>query len=254
MSLLPKSIATAAAATLLAVCPAVAVAAQAHPASRHGGTHSHSTHTHSAHGKAAGKALHAHAAVPAGARRGATHAIAAQLKAVNTLVTNSGSLTSTDAAALHDALVADAAAVQADLAAVGDAGSRRDLHALMANAITTRQLARLQFETVVAADAAAEQAASLSLTVTTLQAQLADLGGVDTSGGLAALADAASRLESVSSKAPGVAQYVLALPPTTSRPDVHAANDAVEETLGGIADDLTQAAAEIAAVQAEYGL
>jgi hypothetical protein len=239
MTPLAKALAALTSAALLAATPALAGAADARPAAHQGG----GTHQH---GKPADPL--------AGPRRGATHAISAQLKAAQRLVDRAAALTIADASALQDALAADLAAVQTDLDGVAAASSKQDLHGLMSAATTSVQVARLQFRTVVAADAAVDQATALTATIATLGTELAALSGVDITAGQAALADATTALQTVTAGAPGVVSDVLAISPTASRADLHTAAAAVAAALTPIEDALAQAAADVATVQATYGL
>lgn len=238
MNLLAKTLAALTSAALLAATPALAGAAGAHPAPHKSGTHQH--------GKPA-DAL-------AGPRRGATHAVGAQLKAVQALVTRAAALTIADAAALQGALDADLAAVQADLDGIAGASSKQDLHGLLTAAITARQVARLQFRTVVAVDSAVDQATALTATIATLGTDLAALTGVDITAGQASLADATAALQTVTDQAPGVVTDVLAISPTATRADLHTAADAIDVSLTSIEDALTQAETDVATVQSDYSL
>jgi hypothetical protein len=245
MSHLAKAVSTAAAAALLAACPVVAGAADAHPASSHRHTHSHTkTHTNTHRHGVADKLT--------GPRRGAAHAIGAQLKAVRALVNRAADLTIGRAADLGGDLAADAAAVQSDLDAVAGAGSVRGLHTLMMAANTTRQLARVQFEVVVAADALIAQADALDATIDSLVGPLFD---IDASAGLATLDAAAATLDAVRAQAAGAISYVLdVLTATSPRADVNAEAENWDALKQALSDSLAAAADTIAAVQAEYGL
>src|SRR5258706_6289473 len=119
MPQLSKVVTTAIAGALLATAPALPALASAHPA-----------HTASAHGHAhPPKHADKHAAKDklTGPRRGAAHAIAAQLKSVNRLVTNAAGLTLADGTGLGTALTAAQAAVAADAAGVSSATSVKAL-------------------------------------------------------------------------------------------------------------------------------
>jgi hypothetical protein len=240
MTLLPKAVAALTAAVLVAASPVLSDAAGAHPSGHHKGAHQHSK-----------PADHF-----AGLRRGAAHAIKAQLKAVQRVVDRAAALTIADAVDLQSALGADLAAVQADLDGVSTAADRGELHKLMTAANVARQVARLQSQVVVAADAAAAEAAGFSATVTSLQGALTTLaaGGTDTSAGDATLVDASTMLATAAAQAPGVVAYVLLLGPTASRADVNAASDAVHTALESIADVLAQVAADIESVQTQFGV
>jgi len=234
---LSKAVATAVAAALLAACPVVATAADAHPARTH--THTH-RHTHAAHDKLTGP------------RRGASHAIGAQLKAVKALANRAAALTITDAGRLQDALADDAAAVQGDLDAVGDAGSVRALHTLLMAANTSRQVARLQFEVVVAADAAKADADALGATIESLFGPVVDS---DVAADVAALDAAATAEDTIWHRADGAVAFVLDdLSPTPTRADLHAAIEDSEAALQSISDDLAALAATVAAIQANYSV
>jgi ABC-type Zn2+ transport system substrate-binding protein/surface adhesin len=259
MPSLPKSIATLACASLLATCPVLAGTAAAHPRHEHGthqhadkhGTHrrahEHTTHRHEhAHGKPADHL--------AGLRRGAAHAIAAQLKAVQRLVTEADALDLADEGALLDALGADRAAVQADLDAVGDVPSRGELHGLMTSANTSRHVAQLQLLVVAAADAAGAEAAALGQTLEALAAQVFDSPpSPDKAAAEAVLEDAMSLLATVTAQVGdsdnGVIGFVLDISPTASRAQLHAAAVAVHEALDSIVDALLQIEADIASLQ-----
>jgi hypothetical protein len=259
MPSLPKSIATLACASLLATCPMLAGTASAHPRHEHG-THQHAdkhgTHRH-AHEHATHRHAHEHGKPAdhlAGLRRGATHAIAAQLKAVQRLIGAADALDLTDEDALLNALGSDRDAVQADLGAVGDASSRGELHGLMTSANTSRHVAQLQLQIVAAADAAGAEAAALGQTLETLAAQLFDSPpSPDKAAAEAALEDAMSLLATVTAQVGdsdnGVIGSVLGISPTASRAELHAAAVDVHEALESILDALLQIEADVASLQ-----
>jgi hypothetical protein len=191
----------------------------------------------------------------AGERRGTTHEINAQLKAVQALVTRAGGLTIPDATALHDALVADAHALQADLAAAADAGSKQELRALRTSAGVTRQTARVQYHVVVADDAEAADANSLSAIIASLMGQLADQPGsaaIEQALGMLE-ADAAS-LANAGSDLSKVVADILALPATGSRADLHAAEHVAEQALESAEATIEQVAEDVSGVQQQFGL
>jgi hypothetical protein len=247
MPLLAKAVASLACAALLAATPVLAGPAGAHPHAAKTHQHSHATrHGHAAeHGTA-----HRHAKTDhlAGLRRGATHAVAAQVKVVQGLVDQAAGLTIADAAGLQAALAFDLTAAQTDQDGVATAETAADIHSLMRAAIIVHQLARLQFEAVQAADAIADQAAALSLTVAQLQGQLGDMPG--NAEALALLDEAAMLLESISSQLPGVVDFVLGLAPTISKTDLHAANVNVQTVLTSLQESLDQANLDVTAAQA----
>lgn len=241
MHLFPKALATAASAALLAAAPVAALAAEAHPVTHHtAGAHGH------AHAKNTDKL--------AGPRRGVTHAINAQLKGVTALVNRAGGLDIADAAALSTALTADQAAVQADLDGVAGAASRTDLHTLLSGAITTARVARLQYRVVVAADADAAQASTLSDALAALQGQISDQAITLSDADTAALADAQTLLDGVTAQLPTVVTDVLAVSPTASRADLHAAVVAAGDALSSAEDALAQAGTDITTVQTDNNL
>jgi hypothetical protein len=240
MPRLSRTVATAAAAALLAACPVVASAADAHPLHSHP-SHSN-THRHSAVGKLTGP------------RRGASHAIAAQLKAVKALGARAGNLTIADAAALQSALSADADAVQSDLDGVATADSVRALHALMTGAITSRQVARLQFEVVVAADATLDQMDALATEIAQMQGQLSELNDVDMPLAAAALIAASDSLSTLIDQAHGAVAFILNVSSTATRAELHNAIVQSDEALQALTDGLAAVQDAVIAVQTEYGL
>jgi hypothetical protein len=240
---LSKTLATVAFAALLAAAPVAAGAAEARSAGHH---------TSAGHGKvqAHGKA-HQHAKHDrlAGPRRGFSHAIGAQLKGVQRLVTQASALTIADAAGLQQALAADLAAVQADLDGVAAAASKAELKTLLHSALGTRQVTRVQFDTVVAADGLGEQATALANSVAALQGQLAEAVTPDETA-LGSLAAVAAELQTVSAQVPGLVTYALAISPTATRAELSTAIAAIDVALTSIQDALDQAGADFAAVQA----
>ncbi|HEX3336268.1 MAG TPA: hypothetical protein VHS54_07390 [Jatrophihabitans sp.] len=251
MSKLAKVVTATVVAALLVAVPAFPTVAGARAA--------HATHTHTHATK------HTHKTKPAvhdrlaGPRRGASHAIAAQSKAVARLVANASGLTLSDGAALGSALAADQAALQSDLAAVADATSVRALRVLVAAAGTTRQLARMQFQVVVAADTAAAQAAATSTTVADLVAKLSDPTIVDPAvldpaAGLLAMADASTQLSSATAAANLAVTTMLALSPSAARADSHVAYAAAEASLEAAGTALLAAATDVTDVQTAYSL
>ena len=259
MPTLPKTIATLTCACLLATFPALAGTAAAYPRNDHATTHDHG-HAHGAHGKAHehGKAdehgkAHEHGKPAdhlAGLKRGAAHAIAAQLKSVQRLRTAADALDLADEGVLLDTLNVDRTAVQGELADVTDAGSRADLHALMTAAITGRQLAALQVATVTAADGAGTEAASLGASVEGLAGELADLPrSPEKAAAEAALEEAMGLLATVTSDASDVVGLVLGVAPTVSRGDLHSAAVDVHNALDSIEAALLEAETDLAAVQ-----
>jgi hypothetical protein len=243
MPMLAKSIATAASATLLIGCPIAAANARTRPNIHHTATHKPTTHKHT-HDKLTGP------------KRGATHAIGAQLKAVKALQTHAAAFGGPDSATVQAALAADEAAVQTDLDGVATATSVKSLHILMTSAVVTRQIARTQLHDVVAADAAGAQAQTLSAAVTTVEASLADLAasGTDTSAGQVALADATTQLATVTTDVTDVVSAVLAIAPTATKADLHIAAATAGAELAAITDAITAAAGDISSVQTTYGL
>jgi hypothetical protein len=258
MPTLPKTIATVACASLLAACPALAGTAAAHPAGHRHATHRH-VHTHTnthRHGQSTHGKAHEHGKPAdhlAGLRRGAGHAISAQLKVLRQLRTFADSLDLTDEGALLAALDADIDAVQADLDAVADAGSRADLHALMTAAITGHRLGGLQVEVVAEADAVGAEAASLTPTVEALVGQLSEQPG--NAAAQAALEEAMSLLGTVTAQVGngdlGVIGFVLHISPTVGRAELHSDAVNVHVALESISDMLAQAEADIATAQAQ---
>jgi hypothetical protein len=240
MSLLPKTVAALASAALLVAAPAVA--ASAHPAAHEHGTHHHATHVH----KHAGPADKL-----AGLRRGATHAVAAQVRGIQALVNEAASLDIADASALQGALGLDLATAQDDQVAVAQAESRADLHALMRAALTTRQVAGFQFRAVVAADEDAAEAADLTGVAESLMGQVADRPG--TADAQAALEEALGLLATAGTQASGVAQYVVQLSPTETRSELHAAAHNVHLALDSISEMLDTASSKIDQVEADFG-
>jgi hypothetical protein len=246
MSLAARFLLTATSAAVLAVCGATAPAfAAAHPSHHTAVTHTGAHHpSKPAHDKLAGP------------RRGASHAVAAQLKAVDALSTRAAHRTLADGPALSAALTADAAAIRADLTAVGTAPNVKSLRALVSAAGTSRQLAQTQYSVVSAADADATTATILSATVSDLGAQLAALttAGTDTTAGQAHLAEAKSELATASTEAAAAVSSILAVIPNASRAQEHAGAATAHAELVSISVALSMARADIASVQAQYGL
>lgn len=239
-SLLSKSLATATSAAVLLACPVAAGAHTPHQA-RPTASHKHKPATHD------------HLAGP---RRGATHAVNAQLKAVAALQTQAAAFTGADASALQTAVAADQAAMQADLAGIPTANSVRGLRALVKSAGVSRQIARTQVVDVVAADEAGAQGASLTTTVSTLATSLAGLadGGTDTTTGQAAVTDATTQLGTVSTNVPVVVSTVLAIAPTAPAAALHLAAATADDQLAAVTAALTATSADITSIQTTYGL
>jgi hypothetical protein len=238
-----KAVTTAVAAALLATTPAFAAVAGAAPA--------HAKATHATAAKAKPKHVVDRLAGP---RKGAANAVKAQLKAVDRLVTAASAATIADGAALSAALVADQSAVQADLSAVSTATSVKALRTLVAAAGKSRQIARTQYEVVLAADTAAVQAGTLDATVTDLGAKLADPAlPTDPAAGLALLADATAQLATVTSTVPSIVSGILAVAPNATRAQLHAANVAAQAGLLIVTTALQAVATDVADVQVAYG-
>src|SRR4051794_3038471 len=192
----------------------------------------------------------------AGPRKAATHAISAQLKAVQTLVKRAAVLTSAHAADLQTALAADLAAIRQSLGGVAGATSVKALGTLRTAAETARQVARTQYGTVVAADAAAMQAAGLDEQVTALQAQLDALaaGGADTTEAQAALDAIVQTLSAAVDQLGKLTDDALALLPAATRADRHAVGEAADVAFSEIADTLGSVLADLTAFPGTYGL
>lgn len=248
MPQLSKVVTTAVAGALLATAPAFPALASAHAA----------PHTTSAHGHAH-PAKHAAKDKLAGPRRGAANAIAAQLKSVNRLMTKAAGLSLADSTGLGTALTAAQAAVAADGAAVSTAASVKALRTLVAAAVNSRQIAGMQFEIVVAADAAGVQAGTTSATVTDLVAKLSDPTIVDPAvldpaNGLLAMNDATAKLTTATDGVASAVSTILAVAPTATRAESHAARAAAQATLSAVSAALLAAAADITQVQTAYSL
>lgn len=222
MPLLSKTVATLASAVLLTTgSVAVAAGAQARPG--HAGHTGHPvSRVHKSHDKLAGP------------RKGASHAIAAQLKAVRSLATKAGTLTTAHATELQGVLATDLAAVQADLAAVSSATSVKALRTLTGAANTARQVAGAQFRSVTASDALGVQAGSVSDLLSTVQALLAALPAdttIDVAAVQAILDQVTQALPDVQAQLDQIVAEVLALAPDAARTDLHAALDAIGTAL-----------------------
>ncbi|HKC29645.1 MAG TPA: hypothetical protein VKB75_16640 [Jatrophihabitans sp.] len=261
MSIVLKTLSGLVAAALLAASPIAATAAAAHPSGSHRSSHGSShapVHGSGKHGSHVNRGHHKHAKPVdhlAGQRRGATHEINAELKAVQALATRAAGLTIPDAAALHDALAADAQALQADLAAVSTAGSKHDLRTLRSSAGVTRQTARVQYHVVVASDAKSADANSLSAIIAALMGQLADQpGSAAIEQALGTLEADAAALANVGTDLANVVTDILALPATGSRADLHTAQHAAEQALEAADATIEQVAADVSSVQQQFGL
>jgi hypothetical protein len=241
MPRLAKTVSTAVAAALFAACPVVATAAQAHPAPRHGTTH---TNTH----------RHVRTDKLAGLRRGMSHAIGAQLKSVTRMSGETASLALSDGSGLQDSLTLDASAIRDDLDGVAGADSVRALHAYLADAITARQVAQLQFDMVGALDAVQDQVDALNGELTEMFGELSTLDDVTMAAASTALNQVWTDLDTLGKQVQGAVQFVLNIQPTTTRSTLHAAADQSEAALATFADSLTAVQAELAGVQADYGL
>lgn len=245
LSLFAKSIAAATSAALLLAGP-VAANAQARPHAHPAPSHKPASHK---------PVTRSHDRLT-GPKRGATHAVNAQLRAVAALQSQAAAFTGTDGAALQTALAADHAAIQADLAGITAATSVRALRALVSSAVVTRQIARTQSLDVIAADTASTQGATLAATVSALSTSLANLAaaGTDTTTGDAAVADATTQLTTLSTDVPAIVSTVLAVGPTAPASTLHLAATSAGEELIAITTALTAATADITTIQTTYGL
>jgi hypothetical protein len=258
---LPKLLVTAASASVLAACPLIATAdALAAPAARttaihinfghgtmhpakggHGGTHG-GGHGHGGHGRSDRLA---------GPRRGAAHAIGAQLRAVSVLVMKAGAAAGPDDADLKTALTADLDAVKADLAGVAGATSKSQLHSLLRDADNARQVAGVQFRLVSAADEFAPDVDQVASDVEELQVELdamvADLMDVTTQQD--ALDQANDGLATMSDDLSASVDAALGLSPDAGHRAVQKAQRAAHAALNRVEAALEEAQADVLSVQ-----
>ena len=237
---------------------APAAAASAAPGAHHHG-HSHAA----AHGTAHGTSHRTHH-VPtrdrlAGPRRAARHVLAAQsarlTRSLGSISFDGTSLNADDQAALLDALQADAAALSADLAAVGGATTVAQLNAIKNAAVTTATVAIVQVTTAFDGDAAEAQAADDATTLSALADQVAaaEQNGQDMTAARAALDDAQAQLAIATSDAQAAVSTVLALSPTATHADISTAVTATEQNLTVAQDALTTVGTDIDTVNAALG-
>jgi hypothetical protein len=241
MPRLAKTVSTTVAAALFAACPVVATAADAHPAPRHGTTHTNTQR-------------HVRTDKFAGLRHGMRYAITAQLKSVTRMSDEAASLALRDGSALQGSLTFDANAIRGDYNEVDGADSVRALHALLADAITSRQVARVQFEVVVAADAVLDQTDALAGQIAEMQGELSALDDVTMATAAAALNGVSDALNTLTAQATGAVEFVLLISPDASRSALHTANVQSQEALEMLTDGLAAVQASLAGVQSDYGL
>jgi hypothetical protein len=245
---------------LLLTCGVFAVSDSAFAATSHTKTATHKTVTHKT--VTHKTAIHKPVDKLAGARKGAAHALAAEVARVNRVAAAEAAstvLSPTDKTALQDAITADLAALAADGTAVTAATTARGIQAAVRAGGRTAQGAQLQFQVVTLAERLQAAAAALTAQATSVSDQAAALaaGGTDVSTVTTPLADLATQVSMAQQEASVTVAGALAFPADPTAELLHAANATARTCLAEVAaalavgkDDLAAATAALTALQA----
>lgn len=241
-----RSLPLAAAATL----SAAALALPAGPALAAGHGHHHGSHratkAHTHASKAQTKLDHQ--------RQGIAHAVAAQVRQVDGLLTLTGTtdqVSDSDRTALLAALQADDDAVTAVQTSLADATTHRQLVGDLHQAVLVRSIARQQFAVVTSVATARAEMSTLTASAQDLQTQVdaATTAGQDTTAANTALSDARQQLATATAQADDAVTQLLGVAPDATREQLHAAVDAAEADLATAGTALTTAAQDLLTVQ-----
>jgi len=232
--------------TAAAVLSAAALAVPTAPALAAGHGHGHAK-THATHAK-----THDHLAQQ---ERGASHALANQLRQVTSLVDRAGTsdrVSDVDRDAVSTGLQADADALTALQDQLAGAATHRDLVDAVHQGIAVRAVARTQFTVAAQAGQGRQQADALTTAAQDLQTQVdaATAAGQDTTAATAALTDLATQVTTATTDADAAVAAVVALTPDSTRAQVNDARDTAEAALADAETALEAATLDQSTVEA----
>lgn len=213
--------------TAAAVLSAAALAVPVAPALAAGHGHGHAN-THAGHAK-----THDHLAQQ---ERGASHALANQLRQVNRIADRAATserVSDVDRDGVSAELQADSDALTALADQLAAATTHHDVVAAVHQGVLVRAVARTQFTVAAQAGHVRSEADALTTAAQDLQTQVdaATAAGQDTTAATAALTDLATQVTTASADADAAIAAVVALGPDSTRPQVNDARDTAEAAL-----------------------